>query len=67
MALGSPVWMRRILPVFRIVRCGHMHSLPKRGEKPDWQDTQDYWAGKAIFWAIDLDSARFAYSETAGR
>ncbi len=21
-----------------------MHLLPKRGDKPEWQHTQDYWA-----------------------
>jgi cation diffusion facilitator CzcD-associated flavoprotein CzcO len=39
-----------------------MHLLPKRGDKPEWQHTQDYWAEKDIFPAIDLDEATFKYS-----
>jgi hypothetical protein len=23
-----------------------MHLLPKRGDKPEWQHTQDYWLGE---------------------
>jgi cation diffusion facilitator CzcD-associated flavoprotein CzcO len=38
-----------------------MHLLPKRGEKPEWQHTQDYWAEKDAFPAIDLDDAAFVY------
>jgi cation diffusion facilitator CzcD-associated flavoprotein CzcO len=38
-----------------------MHLLPKRGEKPEWQHTQDYWAEKDAFPAIDLDGAEFVY------
>ena len=26
-----------------------MHLLPKRGDKPEWQHTQDYWAEKDEF------------------
>ena len=26
-----------------------MHLLPKRGDKPEWQHTQDYWAEKDQF------------------
>jgi cation diffusion facilitator CzcD-associated flavoprotein CzcO len=33
----------------------HMHLLPKRGDKPEWQHTQDYWTEKDMFPAIDLD------------
>ena len=38
-----------------------MHLLPKRGEKPEWQHNQDYWAEKDEFPAIDLDDAAFVY------
>jgi cation diffusion facilitator CzcD-associated flavoprotein CzcO len=39
-----------------------MELLPKRGEKPEWQHSQDYWAEKDILPAIDLDGPEFAYS-----
>ena len=32
-----------------------MHLLPKRGDKPEWQHNQDYWAEKDEFPAIDLE------------
>jgi cation diffusion facilitator CzcD-associated flavoprotein CzcO len=38
-----------------------MHLLPKRGDKPEWQHNQDYWAEKDEFPAIDLDDAAFVY------
>jgi cation diffusion facilitator CzcD-associated flavoprotein CzcO len=38
-----------------------MHRLPQRGDKPEWQHTQDYWAEKDEFPAIDLDGAEFVY------
>ncbi|MBI1211424.1 MAG: FAD-dependent oxidoreductase [Alphaproteobacteria bacterium] len=38
-----------------------MHLLPKRGDKPEWQHTQDYWAEKDQLPAIDLDGAEFHY------
>ena len=38
-----------------------LHLLPRRGDKPEWQHTQDYWAEKDIFPAIDLDDAAFVY------
>jgi cation diffusion facilitator CzcD-associated flavoprotein CzcO len=38
-----------------------MHLLPKRGDKVEWQHTQDYWAEKDEFPAIDLDDPVFAY------
>lgn len=40
----------------------HMHLLPKRGDKPEWQHNQDYWAEKDEFPAIDLDDQAFVYS-----
>jgi cation diffusion facilitator CzcD-associated flavoprotein CzcO len=38
-----------------------MHLLPKRGDKPEWQHTQDYWSEKDEFPAIDLDGGCFVY------
>jgi cation diffusion facilitator CzcD-associated flavoprotein CzcO len=38
-----------------------MHLLPRRGDKPEWQHTQDYWAEKDEFPAIDLDGSEFVY------
>jgi cation diffusion facilitator CzcD-associated flavoprotein CzcO len=39
-----------------------LHRLPKRGEKREWQHTQDYWREKDEFPAIDLDGAEFRYA-----
>lgn len=36
--------------------------LPKRGDKPEWSHTQDYWADKDRFPAIDLDDGALVYS-----
>jgi cation diffusion facilitator CzcD-associated flavoprotein CzcO len=38
-----------------------MHRLPKRGDKPEWQHTQDYWSEKDQFPAIDLEDKAFTY------
>jgi len=38
-----------------------MHLLPKRGDKPEWQHTQDYWTEKDTFPATNLDDAVFVY------
>jgi cation diffusion facilitator CzcD-associated flavoprotein CzcO len=38
-----------------------MHLLPKRGNKPEWQHTQDYWTEKDAFPAADLDDGCFVY------
>jgi cation diffusion facilitator CzcD-associated flavoprotein CzcO len=38
-----------------------MHLLPKRGPKPEWQHTQDYWSEKKDIPAIDLDGKEFVY------
>ena len=38
-----------------------MHLMPKRGNKPEWQHSQDYWAEKDEFPAINLDEAAFVY------
>ena len=39
-----------------------MHLLPKRGDKPEWQHTQDYWVEKKVIPAIDLDAEEFEYA-----
>ncbi|MBM4334893.1 MAG: NAD(P)/FAD-dependent oxidoreductase [Deltaproteobacteria bacterium] len=38
-----------------------MHLLPRRGDKPEWQHTQDYWTEKVAIPAIDLDGKEFIY------
>jgi cation diffusion facilitator CzcD-associated flavoprotein CzcO len=38
-----------------------MALLPKRGDKPEWQHTQNYWAEKDLFPQIDLDDPIFVY------
>ena len=38
-----------------------MHLLPKRGDNPVWQHSQDYWAEKDAFPAINLDDGTFIY------
>jgi cation diffusion facilitator CzcD-associated flavoprotein CzcO len=38
-----------------------MHLLPKRGDKPEWQHNQDYWAEKDEFPNIDLKGKAFVY------
>jgi cation diffusion facilitator CzcD-associated flavoprotein CzcO len=39
-----------------------MHLLPKRGDKPEWQHTQDYWREKDLLPKIDLDDPAFVYA-----
>lgn len=39
----------------------NMHLLPKRGDKPEWQHSQDYWTEKDDIPAIDLDDPAFVY------
>jgi len=39
-----------------------MHLLPKRGDKPEWQHSQDYWTEKDQFPVIDLDDSAFVYA-----
>jgi len=39
-----------------------IHMLPKRGDKPEWQHSQDYWAEKDQIPAIDLDDPMFVYA-----
>jgi len=38
-----------------------MHLLPKAGPGSDWQHSQDYWADKDAFPAIDLGDPVFVY------
>ncbi len=38
-----------------------MHLLPRRGDKPEWQHSQDYWAEKDALPAIDLTDSAFVY------
>jgi cation diffusion facilitator CzcD-associated flavoprotein CzcO len=38
-----------------------VHLLPKRGDKPEWQHTQDYWTEKDEWPSIDLDDGTFVY------
>lgn len=38
-----------------------LHLMPKRGDKPEWQHTQDYWREKNEFPDIDLNDRVFVY------
>jgi cation diffusion facilitator CzcD-associated flavoprotein CzcO len=38
-----------------------MHLLPHRGDKPEWQHTQDYELERVMFPAIDLDDGCIRY------
>jgi cation diffusion facilitator CzcD-associated flavoprotein CzcO len=38
-----------------------IHLLPKRGDKPEWQHSQDYWTEKDQFPLIDLNDPAFVY------
>ena len=38
-----------------------MSLLPKRGDKPEWQHTQDYWREKDDIPAINLNAPEFLY------
>ena len=38
-----------------------MHLLPRRGDKPEWQHSQDYWAEKDTIPQIDLEDRAFVY------
>jgi cation diffusion facilitator CzcD-associated flavoprotein CzcO len=38
-----------------------MHLLPKRGDKPEWQHSQDYWAEKDQLPTINLEDKAFVY------
>jgi cation diffusion facilitator CzcD-associated flavoprotein CzcO len=47
----NPNYMTRALPL-----------LPRRGDKPEWQHTQDYWREKDEMPAVDLDDKVFHYA-----
>jgi cation diffusion facilitator CzcD-associated flavoprotein CzcO len=38
-----------------------MHLLPKQGDKPEWQHTQDYWSEKDQLPAANLDDGALVY------
>ncbi len=42
-----------------------MDRLPRRGDKPEWQHTQDYWRERSELPAIDLDGPEFRYDRLA--
>lgn len=35
--------------------------LPRRGDKPEWQHTQDHWTEKVALSAADLDDGCLQY------
>ena len=39
-----------------------MHLLPRRGDKPEWQHSQDYWTEKDEIPSTDLHDKAFVYS-----
>src|SRR3546814_15063140 len=43
-----------------------MHLMPKRGDKPEWQHTQDYWVERDELPAADLDDGCLHYSCRGG-
>ncbi|MFC7738527.1 flavin-containing monooxygenase [Roseomonas sp. GCM10028921] len=38
-----------------------LHLLPRRGDKPEWQHSQDHWTDRKTFPAIDLRDPAFVY------
>jgi hypothetical protein len=38
-----------------------MHLLPRRGDKPEWQHSQDYWAEKDVLPNASLDDGCLIY------
>lgn len=42
-----------------------MDALPRRGDSPEWQHTQDYWAERTALPAVDLDGPEFVYDTPA--
>jgi hypothetical protein len=38
-----------------------MHLLPQRGDKPEWQHSQDYWFEKDVLPNADLDDGCLVY------
>lgn len=43
-----------------------VHLLPKRGDKPEWSHSQDYWWEKDALPLVDLEDAAFNYETAAG-
>ena len=39
-----------------------LHLLPRQGDRPPWQHTQDYWSEKDVIPAIDLDDGALFYT-----
>jgi hypothetical protein len=39
----------------------NMDLLPKRGDKPEWQHSQDYWTEKDEIPKTNLDGGEFVY------
>jgi cation diffusion facilitator CzcD-associated flavoprotein CzcO len=39
-----------------------MDLMPRRGDRPEWQHTQDYWREKDELPAIDLEGPEFVYA-----
>jgi cation diffusion facilitator CzcD-associated flavoprotein CzcO len=39
-----------------------MHQMPKRGSKPEWQHTQDYWAESRELPKIDMEAEGLVFS-----
>lgn len=42
-----------------------VHLLPRRGSKPEWAHSQDYWWEKDALPEVDLDDAAFVYDAIA--
>jgi hypothetical protein len=40
-----------------------MHLLPRRGDKPEWAHSQDYWWERDVLPLVDLDDAAFVYDD----
>jgi hypothetical protein len=38
-----------------------MDLMPRRGDRHEWQHTQDYWLERGELPAIDLDGPEFVY------
>ncbi|MEQ1783202.1 MAG: NAD(P)/FAD-dependent oxidoreductase [Hyphomonadaceae bacterium] len=43
-----------------------MHLLPKRGAKPEWAHSQDYWWERDVLPGVDLDDPAFRYDGAGG-
>jgi cation diffusion facilitator CzcD-associated flavoprotein CzcO len=58
MALGAWVDPENFNPNYLL---RGMHLMPKRGDKPEWQHSQDYWVEKDALPAVDLDDGCLVY------